>query len=97
MSNTESANDFEIAARIQRILNEKYVGPARPRVLADEVRLAGDAAKMWYVPVSIHRDTEHMYLVYQALSEAEEQLEADDIEVLLVPRIIPFQKLEDIA
>jgi len=88
---------LEIANRIQKILNGKNVGPARPRVDTDKIERPGGEGGLWYVPVSIHRDTEHMYLVYQAFSETEEEMENQGVEILLVPRIIPFEKLQDSA
>ncbi len=88
---------LEVAKRIQRILDGKQVGPARPRVLTDDIERPASDDGLWYIPVSIHRDTEHMYLVYQAFSETEEEMENQGVEILLVPRIIPFEKLQDSA
>jgi hypothetical protein len=91
------ARVLDVAKRIQKILDGKKVGPARPRVLTDDIERPGGEDGLWYIPVSIHRDTEHMYLVYQAFSETEEEMESQGVEILLVPRIIPFEKLQDSA
>ncbi len=70
----------------------------RVRVLTDEIRHEVTDGNWWYVPVSIHRDTEAMAAIYEGLSDIEMELQdKESTSVLLVPRIIPFQKWEDIA
>lgn len=86
-----------IAKLVQDRLRE-HVATLRVRVLADEVRMESSDGQWWYVPVSIHRDPENMALVYERLSSVEESIEQkEQVSVLLVPRIIPFQKWQDIA
>jgi len=85
-----------VAKMVQTALRGRNAHAARARVIADEVTRHPDG--MWYVPVSVMRDTEHMALIYQAFSEVEDALEErENLDVLLVPRIIPFQKWEDVA
>lgn len=94
MNNAEA---LRIAGLVQDRLRSGP-GPVRSvRVLADEVaREAGE--ETWYVPVSLHRDPEFMGLIYGAFSSIEEELERDKgLFVLIVPRIVPFQRWAEIA
>ncbi len=92
------ADDPRVVAKaVQDRLRKSPVG-MRLRVLADEIRRETTDGVWWYVPVSIHRDPEHMGEIYDALSIAEEHLEEEDhVTVLLVPRILPFAAWQDIA
>jgi hypothetical protein len=91
------ATKEQVAKAVQDNLRE-IPGAKQVRVLVDEVRKDQSESGWWYVPVSIHRDTENMGLIYTALSEVEETLlEHEGLSVLLVPRIIPFQKWSDVA
>lgn len=82
-----------VAKLVQERLRLQGALTSRVRVLADEVREESSDGRWWFVPVSIHRDPENMSLIYEALSSVEEAIEKDDqVSVLLVPRIIPFQK-----
>jgi len=88
------------AARVAKMVQAALRGcnphAARARVIADEVSRHPDG--MWYVPISVMRDTEHMAAIYEAFSEVEDTMEErESLDVLLVPRIIPFQKWEDVA
>jgi hypothetical protein len=85
-----------VAKVVQDRLRQSPLGQ-RLRVLAEDVRQETTDGVWWYVPVSIHRDPERMAEIYDMLSELEEQLEEDEVPVLLVPRIMPFERWQDIA
>ncbi|MEZ6235118.1 MAG: hypothetical protein R3B68_13100 [Phycisphaerales bacterium] len=87
-----------VAALVQEQLRSDQRFAVRSvRVLADEITKPSDGS-FWYLPVSIHRDTENMATIYEALSSIESVLESTHgVRVLLVPRIIPFQKWQDVA
>ncbi|MBX3364247.1 MAG: hypothetical protein KF866_05715 [Phycisphaeraceae bacterium] len=92
------ADSIYIADLIQRQLREgRYT--RRVRVLGDDMtsRVVG-SDEVWYVPVSVHRDAEHMSMIYDGLSDVEENLiKEHGLRVILVPRIIPFHRWEDVA
>lgn len=87
---------LQLAARVQEMLRTQPFNShaGRARVLTDEVH---EREGIWYVPVSVLRDTQWMSLVYEAFSDIEEKLEAEGTRILIVPRIIPFVKAEDVA
>lgn len=88
----------EQVAKVVQDMLRKSPGGAQVRVLTDEVREDQSDRGWWYVPVSIHRDLERMGLIYDTLSAVEEALlESDQLSVLLVPRILPYQKWSDVA
>ena len=63
---------------------------SRVRVLADEVRMES-TPDFWYVPVSFHEDTQDLYAYYDAFSRIEQEIkEQHGLDVLLVPRMVPF-------
>lgn len=92
-----ASGPHEVAKIIQEKLRDQGSLGRRVRVLAEDVaQESGQGGSWWYVPVSIHRDVENMAEIYETLSGVEESLEENEhLFVLLVPRIIPFQKWEE--
>ncbi|MBY0311641.1 MAG: hypothetical protein K2W85_06205 [Phycisphaerales bacterium] len=84
-----------VAKNVQEMLIAKNAHTAKARVLGDEVWHDAD---LWYVPVSVQRDTEWMATIYDTFSEIEEELEEQKgLRVLIVPRIVPFQRWSETA
>jgi hypothetical protein len=93
-----ASGPHQIAKIVQDQLRESGPHGRRVRVLAEEIAQESGSGNgpWWYVPVSVHRDAENMAQIYETLSGVEESLEENEhLFVLLVPRIIPFQKWEE--
>ncbi len=91
---TNRSKPDEIARKVQEHLR-RYRTPGSTgstaffaRVLADQVR-PGGGGDFWYVPVAYQQDPNAIYLLFEAFSRIEEELEAESEHVLIVPRLLP--------
>lgn len=77
--------------QVARIVQERLNNCKRPctvRVLADRVRRGDGEDLWWYVPVVYQQDPDNAYRYFELFSAVEEGLEAENLNILIVPHIL---------